>query len=202
MNVKTLTAQILRKMPNIKRWQFKFISTLPSLLLAMRGRYNFFNMARWGDYEEGAYRENYGRSFDWLQFNVLLAEQTLSNDLAIAFDPSFLPKSGKHTPGIGYFYSGCAGRELRGLELSGLAVIDQQDKTALHLEAIQTIDQQEEESLLGFYARSISERAEKLQQISSLLIVDAYFARLPFIDTMLEAGFNVITRLRKDARLS
>lgn len=154
-----------------------------------------------GGYKEGAYRENYGRSFDWLQFNVLLAEQTLSNDLAIAFDPSFLPKSGKHTPGIGYFYSGCAGRELRGLELSGLAVIDQQDKTALHLEAIQTIDQQEEESLLGFYARSISERAEKLQQISSLLIVDAYFARLPFIDAMLEVGFNVITRLRKDARL-
>lgn len=201
MNVKTLTAQILRKMPNIKRWQFKFISTLPSLLLAMRGRYNFSNMARWGDYKEGAYRENYSRPFDWLQFNVLLAEQTLSNDLAIAFDPSFLPKSGKHTPGIGYFYSGCAGRELRGLELSGLAVIDQQDKTALHLEAIQTIDQQEEESLLGFYARSISERAEKLQQISSLLIVDAYFARLPFIDAMLEVGFNVITRLRKDARL-
>lgn len=201
MNVKTLTAQILQKMPNIKRWQFNFISTLPSLLLAMRGRYNFFNMARWGDYEEGAYRENYGRSFDWLQFNVLLAEQTLSNDLAIAFDPSFLPKSGKHTPGIGYFYSGCAGRELRGLELSGLAVVDQQDKTALHLEAIQTIDQKRDESLLAFYARSISERAKKLQQISFLIVVDAYFARLPFIGTMREADFHVITRLRKDARL-
>jgi hypothetical protein len=201
MNVKTLTEQILRKMSNIKRWQFKFISNLIPLFLAMRGRYNFSNMARWGDYIEGTYRENYSRSFDWLRFNVTLAEQSLSSDLAIAFDPSFLPKSGKHTPGIGYFYSGCAGRELRGLELSGLAVIDQQDKTTLHLEAIQTINLEQEESLLSFYARSITERADSLKRISSLLVVDAYFSRYPFIEAMQNAGFDVVTRLRKDARL-
>jgi len=34
---------------------------------------------------------------------------------AIAFDPSFIPKSGNQTPGIGYFWSGCAGRALRGI---------------------------------------------------------------------------------------
>ena len=188
-------------MSNIKRWQFKFISNLIPLFLAMRGRYNFSNMARWGDYIEGTYRENYSRSFDWLRFNVTLAEQSLSSDLAIAFDPSFLPKSGKHAPGIGYFYSGCAGRELRGLELSGLAVIDQQDKTTLHLEAIQTINLEQEESLLSFYARSITERADSLKRISSLLVVDAYFSRYPFIEAMQNAGFDVVTRLRKDARL-
>ena len=201
MNVRTLTEQILRKMSNIKRWQFKFISNLIPLLLAMRGRYNFSNMARWGDYIEGTYRDNYAKPFNWLALNVTLAEQSLSHDLAIAFDPSFLPKSGKHTPGLGYFYSGCAGRELRGLELSGLAVIDQQDKTALHLEAIQTINLQQDESLLSFYARSIIERTDLLKQLSCLLLVDAYFSRCPFIDAMKETGFEVITRLRKDARL-
>jgi hypothetical protein len=201
MNVKTLTEQILRKMSNIKCWQFKFISNLIPLFLAMRGRYNFSNMARWGDYIEGTYRDNYSRPFDWLKFNTLLAQQSLSKDLAIAFDPSFLPKSGKHTPGLGYFYSGCASRTLRGLELSGLAVIDQQDKTALHLEAIQTIDLKENETLLSFYARSISERADLLQQVSCILLVDAYFSGLPFINAMREAGFHIVTRLRKDARL-
>ncbi len=80
----------------------------------------------------------------------------MSKDLAIAFDPSFLPKSGKQTPGPGYFYSGCAGRTLKGLELSGLAVVDQQDKTALHLEAIPTIDLKEEETLLEFYVRNLN----------------------------------------------
>ena len=102
---------------------------------------------------------------------------------------------------VGYFYSGCAGRELRGLELSGIAVVDQQDKTALHLEAVQTVDLEKDESLLGFYARTLTDRREQLQQISTLLLVDAYFAKQPFIDAMDQAGFVVITRLRKDARL-
>jgi hypothetical protein len=201
MNVKTLTEQILIKISSIGSWQYKFMSNLFSLLLAMRGRYNFCNMARWSSTVESTFRNNYGKTFAWLEFNRLLVEQYLSDDLAIAFDPSFLPKSGKHTLGIGYFYSGCAGRELRGLELSGLAVIDQQDKTALHLEAVQTLDFQEGESLLAFYARILITRREQLQQISNLLLVDAYFAKRPFIDSMVDAGFIVTTRLRKDARL-
>lgn len=201
MNVKTLTEQILRKMSSIGSWQFKFMSNLFSLLLAMRGRYNFCNMARWSSSVESTFRENYAKSFAWLEFNRLLVEQYLSDDLAIAFDPSFVPKSGKHTPGLGYFYSGCAGRELRGLELSGIAVVDQKDKTALHLEAVQTVGLEDNENLLSFYARTLTSRREQLQQISTLLLVDAYFAKQPFIDAMLEAGFVVTTRLRKDARL-
>mgnify|MGYP000409817363 CR=1 FL=1 len=201
MNIKTLTEQILRKMSSIGSWQFKFMSNLFSLLLAMRGRYNFCNMARWSSSVESTFRDNYAKSFAWLEFNRLLVEQYLSDDLAIAFDPSFVPKSGKHTPGLGYFYSGCAGRELRGLELSGIAVVDQKDKTALHLEAVQTVGLEDNENLLSFYARTLTSRREQLQQISTLLLVDAYFAKQPFIDAMLEAGFVVTTRLRKDARL-
>ena len=188
-------------MSSIGSWQFKFMSNLFSLLLAMRGRYNFCNMARWSSTVESTFRDNYAKSFSWLEFNRLLVEQYLSGDLAIAFDPSFVPKSGKHTPGLGYFYSGCAGRELRGLELSGIAVIDQKDKTALHLEAIQTVGLQEGEKLLSFYTRTLTSRRQQLQQISTLLLVDAYFAKQPFITAMAEAGFTIITRLRKDARL-
>ena len=188
-------------MSSIGNWQFKFMSNLFSLLLAMRGRYNFCNMARWSSLGESTFRDNYAKPFAWLAFNRLLVERYLSKDLAIAFDPSFLPKSGKHTPGLGYFYSGCAGRELRGLELGGIAVVDQQDKTALHLEAVQTVGLKEGENLLGFYTRTLSSRREQLQQISILLLVDAYFAKQPFIDAMTEANFVVITRLRKDARL-
>lgn len=188
-------------MSSIKSWQFKFMSNLFFLLLAMRGRYNFCNMARWSSSVESTFRDNYAKPFAWLEFNGLLVDQYLSDDLAIAFDPSFVPKSGKHTPGLGYFYSGCAGRELRGLELSGIAVVDQQDKTALHLEAIQTVSLQEGENLLSFYARTLTNRRQQLQQISTLLLVDAYFAKRSFIDAMVKAGFVVITRLRKDARL-
>ena len=99
MNVKTLTEQILLKMSSIKSWQYKFMSNLFSLLLAMRGRYNFCNMARWHSSAESTFRDNYAKTFAWLEFNRLLVEQYLSDDLAIAFDPSFVPKSDKHTPG-------------------------------------------------------------------------------------------------------
>src|SRR5690606_33826251 len=105
---------------------------------------------RWGELGEDTYRHNFGRSFDWLAFNVVLAKETLSAHVALAFDPCFIPKSGKHTPGIGYFYSGCAGREQRGLEFSGIAAIDLAQKTALHLEAVQTIKEQQDDSLLDF----------------------------------------------------
>ena len=60
---------------------------------------------------------------------------------------------------------------------------------------------QEDENLLSFYARTLASRRQQLLQISTLLLVDAYFAKQPFIDAMIEAGFVVITRLRKDARL-
>ncbi len=200
MSVKTLTEQILAKMPTVGRWQFKFLVALFPLWLGMRGRYNFCHLARWGCFGEDTYRKHFGKSFDWLSFNVQLANQHLSTNLILAFDPSYLPKSGKSTPGIGYFYSGCAGRELRGLELVGLAVIDQQDKTALHLEAIQTLPQ-ESCTLVEWYARTLTERAEALRSLSDIVVADAYFARRGFVQALHRADLRLITRLRSDARL-
>ena len=88
-----------------------------------------------GEHGEDTYRNNAGRSFPFLEFNQQLVEQSLSNNCIIAFDPTYIPKSGKYTPGVGFYYSGCAGREKWGLEFSGLAAIDLENKTALHLEA-------------------------------------------------------------------
>ncbi|EKF54418.1 hypothetical protein I215_12338 [Galbibacter marinus] len=39
-----------------------------------------------------------------------------SGDFTIAFDPSYVSKSGKKTPGVGYFWSGSAARAKWGLE--------------------------------------------------------------------------------------
>ncbi len=200
MSVKTLTEQILAKMPKVGRWQFKFLVTLFPLWLGMRGRYNFCHLARWGCFGEDTYRHQFGKPFDWLSFNTQLAKQHLSKDLIIAFDPSYLPKSGKSTPGIGSFYSGCAGRELRGLELGGLAVIDQQDKTALHLEAVQTLPDQSS-TLVEWYARILTERAKALHRLSDIVVADAYFARRGFVEALRGVRLRLITRLRSDARL-
>jgi hypothetical protein len=55
-----------------------------------------------------------------MEFNKILIKEHCSAELAIAFDPSFISKSGKQTSGAGYFWSGCAGRTKWGLEISGL----------------------------------------------------------------------------------
>ena len=197
MSVKTLTEQRLGKISKAKRWQFRFMVHLFPLWLAMRGRYNFTNLARWGELGEDTYRQNFGRCFDWLGFNTMLAKESLSAHIALAFDPCFIPK----TPGIGYFYSGCAGREERGLEFSGIAAIDLAQKTAIHLQAVQTIKQPQDKSLLDLYARILRQGKQELQQLSRYVAADAFFARQPFVQALQEEGFHLVTRLRKDVRL-
>lgn len=201
MSIKTLTEQILNKLPKIGQWQRNFILHLFPLWMVIRGRYNFVNLARYGKYIEDTYRNNFARPFDFLTFNQKLVEQSLSQNCILAFDPVFIPKSGKRTPGINYFYSGCAGREKWGLEFSGIAAIDLNDKTALHLTAIQTQKEHalQTNSFLDYYAQHLITRAPVLQKISNVVAVDAFFARSTFINPIVAAGFVVITRLRKDA---
>lgn len=120
---------------------------------------------------------------------------------AIAFDPSFISKSGKKTPGVGYFWSGCAGRTKWGLEFCGLAVLDLTRRTAFHLLGFQTVDLQDEESLIGFYVRKILERKEELLKLSNYMVADAYFSKITFVKPFVESGFHIVSRLRDDADL-
>ena len=201
MSIKTLTEQILEKISTVGKWQRKFIIHLFTLWLSIRGRHNYINLARYGHYGEDTYRQNAGRSFPFMTFNRLLVEQSFSKNCIIAFDPTYVSKSGKHTAGLGYFYSGCAGREKWGLEFSGIAAIDLTIKKALHLEAVQTFHQPKQETLLQCYARTIIERKEDLQLISKIIAADAFFARAPFVEIVTQAGFQLVTRLQKNIYL-
>src|SRR5699024_5376134 len=95
-----------------------------------------------------------------------------SDHLAIAFDPSYISKSGKQTPGTGYFWSGVAGRAKWGLEIGGLAAVDIDNHTAFHLEAVQTIGLKEGETLLEHYTGIILDRKLPLQEVSKVLVAD------------------------------
>jgi hypothetical protein len=126
--------------------------------MSIRGRYNFAHLARYGKYVESTYRNNFAKNFDFLAFNQQLASRYISTDCILAFDPSFLAKSGKCTDGVGQFWSGCVGEVKSGLEMSGVAVVDLRDKTALHLLAIQTVLKEDDETLLDYYASIIVNR--------------------------------------------
>jgi hypothetical protein len=115
-------------------------------------------------------------------------------------------KSGKHTFGKGYFWSGCDNDTKAGLEIGGIAVGDIINHTAFHYEAIQTPNQQQlkeqNSNLLQHYAHLLIERKDELATFSSLLAVDCYFSKHSFVDNMLKnTDFNIISRLRDDAVL-
>lgn len=124
---------------------------------------------------------------------------------AIAIDPSYIKKSGKCTPYMGSFLSGCAGAVKRGLEILGIGVIDVDLHECMMLKAVQTtLDKDKENddmSLYDWYAKVLLDNKQILQRITSVLVADSAFSKKPFIDNMLGIGFNVISRLRHDASL-
>ena len=120
---------------------------------------------------------------------------------AIAFDPSYIYKSGKKTPGVDCFWSGVAKAGKWGLEFCGIAVLDKENHTAYHLDAFQTIGIKETESLIDFYARKIIERKDILLSLSHYIVADAHFSKRNFIDAITQSEFQVIFRLRDDADL-
>ena len=195
--VSTLAGLILREMSEIGKWQRKFLLHLFPLWLSIRGRYNFTNLARYGGHQESTYRKHFSRDFDWLDFNTRLVERYLSSDRILALDPSFISKSGKHSAGVGYFWSGSAGSTQWGQELCGVSAVDLTDKTALHLVAVQSMDF-DVENPLDYYASVLILNAEKLKQVSEYVVVDAYFSKARFIEQVMDSGFQVITRLRHD----
>lgn len=201
MSVETLTDTILSKISDVGKWQGDFLRHLFRLALSFRGRFNFLNMERQGCYNEMTYRQNFERSFNWLAFNLELIMAYTLPERIVVFDPSYLSKSGKFTPGVGWHWSGCAGSAKWGLEIGSFSVVDIVNHTALHLYAEQTLpcEVQKSGSLLAYYGDLVLERAAELRKVSDFLVCDAYFSRNPFVEKVRQSGLHLITRLRDDA---
>ncbi len=203
---KALVETILNKIGGLNKPRRKFIMSIIVLYLSLRGRYTFKGMERYGAYCEKSYRLQFSKSFDFLRFNIALSKEHLCAHRIIAFDPSYLPKSGKHTPHLGKFWSGCLGKAVKGLEIGGLGVVGIDDNTAMPLEAIQTPDQEslkeKDQSLVDHYAQLIIHRKEQLCDLSRYLAVDGYFSKVSFVDPVCEqTELQIISKLRKDADL-
>ena len=197
---KTLINSMLDNLPNINHWRRVFLIETLILFMSIRGRINFLQLARYGKYKEQRYRQQFEKSFDFLTFNKELTLSLGSGRFAIAFDPSYVNKSGKKTPGVGWYWSGCASKAKWGLEIGGLAAIDIDNHTAFHLEAIQTLNSGEQ-TLSGWYAGIISDRKEILTSISKYMVADAWFAKRSFADQVISSDMHLISRLRDDADL-
>ena len=170
---------------------------------SISGRYNFINISRYCDYAEQSIRNAFERGFDFFWFNCFLIGEHLSEEKILAFDPSYIYKSGKRTPGLGWFWSGTAQRSLKGLEIGVLACVDVNSRTAFHMEAIQTPNTTERKgkSMVTHYVEGLLMRIADLLAISRYLVVDGYFMKKDFIVPLTKAGIHIITKMRSDANL-
>jgi hypothetical protein len=102
------TAQILGTM-KINFPQQKFLLQFLGTWLAVNGRRNFTNLSRYRPWHGRTLRRHFARPFAWPQFQQRLLEHLVptadEHELIAALDASFVPKSGKQTPGVGYFFN-------------------------------------------------------------------------------------------------
>lgn len=203
---KALVDNIVNKLPGLNKSRKIFFSSAIVLFLSMRGRHNFQGMERYGDYCEKSYRLHFEEDFDFMSFNIELCQSHLSDRLILAFDPSYLPKSGKQTPHKGNFWSGIASRAIQGIEIGCIGVVDLDNNTAFNLESIQTPSpkdlKQDGQTLVDHYCEMLIARSKDLVKISTYLAVDGYFAKKKFVDMMSEhTDLELICKLRQDANL-
>lgn len=201
-NYNSLIIRTLNNISVFNKCRKDFFCEVVILLLSIKGRINFLQLGRYGNFKEQRYRQQFEKPFPWLDFNKELALSHGGSRFVIAFDPSYINKSGKKTPGVGWYWSGCAGQAKWGLEIGGLAAIDLDNHTAFHLEAVQTlIEDKQATSLTDWYVNVIKERKETLSLISKYLVAAAWFSKKPFVDQIIEMNMHLISRLRDDADL-
>lgn len=181
-----------------------FIVNVLLHFLSIKGKINFLQLARYSSLCEQTFRNNFEQDFDFLKFNKLLADQIVSNECIVAFDPCYIPKSGKETYGRAKFWSGSDKAAKWGLDICGFAVVDVIKNTAFHLKAFQTPgikDRDDKFNLLLHYASLVSKNAEVFKSISKYLVADAFFSKKSFLDIILEINMHFISRLRDDSVL-
>lgn len=201
-NIKALIINALKSssFSRVKETRKQFLLNALLLFLSVKGKINFLQLSRFSDKCEQYFRIHFENRFDCQSFNRSLLSSLEIKESIVAFDPSYIPKSGKQTFGLDYYWSGCAKKAKWGLDICGFAVVDVCRKTAFHLSAIQTAIKKDE-NLLDYYCRIITENYLHFKEQSSYLVADAWFSKAKVVDAIERAGFHFISRLRDDANL-
>ena len=116
----------------------------------------------------------------------------------IAIDATTIKKTGKHTYGLGKFWSSCDGKAVQGIEFSCVALIDPDRQGAWHLSAAQTPPKG---NRVDFYIRQIQQLKPHFPPSAKHIVADGFYAKIKFCQAVHDLGLDLLTKLRKDARL-
>ena len=209
--LKGICEQTLSSVAKLNKSFKKFIIETMICYLSITGRVNFSQMARFSTSCESRFRQNFKKRFDWVKFNTAFTSPSDGHLRAIAIDPCFIPKSGKKTPGLGYFWSGTANAAKRGLEILGMALVDAVKRTAVFLSATQTIMDRKPkkgkskkgnpDTLLGLYLKAFARHADSFWKLTHLVVADAFFANNTFVAGLDRLAFDLVSRFRDNIRL-
>lgn len=203
----TSLTTIVAKMPGLTKPRRDFVGQMLLLFLSLRSRINFLMLARHcQQYVESTCRLHFEEFHDFAAMNTAFVQKHGSGHFMWAFDASYLPKSGRKTPGVGKYWSGSAAKALWGLEIGLLSVVDVAYHTAFHIDVAQTPDKAQRDAegidLLDHYSQVVLWSRPHLLTLSPYLGVDAYFAKKEFIDQIrTRSGLHIISLLRQDANL-
>jgi hypothetical protein len=202
-----LLKSVLMRLKNTKKPQQKFLCHVMRLMLLVPGRVTFRNLSRYSPYHEKTFARWFERDVDFVSLNhaAIVEVVTPSHEHVLAFDPNFVPKSGKRTPGLDMFWNGAHSRAEKGIEIATLAWIDVTYNSAYTLSVEQTSPAPHsgtEETRIDTYLAHI-EHVVTTQQLHALkyLVADGYFSKQKFVDGICALEMHLISKLRHDAHL-
>ena len=171
-----------------------------STLLVLRGKANYLNMSRYSKYSEKTFRRHAQQEFPYETLNAALLKAELSGSQILAGDASFIHKSGKKTYGLDRFWNGSASRTERGLEISVLALVDE-NRQAMVLTAKQTPASVPEKSRIDFYLKQLQDSQPYWPEGLRHGVFDGYYAKQKFVSGVCETGLEMVGKLRQDDNL-
>jgi hypothetical protein len=197
----------LRAVPGINKAFKDFLTNVLLMFVISPRKINFSRLEIYGNYCEKTYRQNFSKPFDWVGLNLELSRSLFedSDRKAIALDPCYISKSGKHTFGNGRFWSGAAQQVKHGLEILGVGLIDIDRKDCVAIKAVQTPSPKSLSecglTLVKWYLTCILSLRDRLIQQSRYVVADSYFAVREFAGGLASAEFHLVSRFRCDAAL-
>ena len=210
MSIIEILSAIFANISQTNKAEVNFFTEIFELMFCTYGRHNFMNLSRFSKYNESTFRRRFGRYFDWLKFNQLLMNMGQigkeNAPIIAAIDCSFIPKSGKKTFGLDQFWSGCAQKTQKGLEISVIALIDTNTRDTWTLDATQTpakLGKRINDILynrIDFYIEQIYDCILYLVDVQ-YFVADGYYAKAKIFDAILGMDKHLITKLRCDADL-
>ena len=205
------TLHTLLALVPLRNTQRRFLSILLVVWLAVPGRLNAAQFARYSGMNEKTLRNWFCTELPWMTLHTTLVEQLMesghvSQTLILGIDASFVPKSGTATAGVGNFWNGCHSRVEQGLELSCCTLISVHDRQAfpVHVQQTQpttaTTDNRTEQYNAQL-SSVLTDLPTKLKAALRAVVGDGQYAKKCFMDTVTQHRLALVSKLQRNADL-